>query len=224
MSLTLKCCEIPPLATKWRYRLPIGDDGSRNMALCQRKVGKLGPPRGPLCGDDSQQAAPRTATGAQSVPAPFLFFSRQETPRHSTTQQSHHKNQAAAANDTNDMDGSGMTEWNKACLPCRLVHSTCNGYLSFFSPPPPPASLFPLEIEVSRHQSCAHLFPCSDRPCKRCCALGRPDQCVNVERKKRGRPRKNPIEGEELLEKRARIEGAHTFPPYLTIYFLIYLK
>lgn len=68
-----------------------------------------------------------------------------------------------------------MTEWNKACLPCRLVHATCNG----------------------------------ERPCKRCSALGRPDHCVNVERKKRGRPRKNPIEGEELLEKRARIDGEH---------------
>merc|ERR1712000_161251 len=73
------------------------------------------------------------------------------------------------------MDGSGMTEWNKACLPCRLVHATCNG----------------------------------ERPCKRCSALGRPDHCVNVERKKRGRPRKNPIEGEELLEKRARINEEH---------------
>ncbi len=53
---------------------------------------------------------------------------------------------------------------------------------------------------------------CRERPCKRCGALGRPDHCVNVERKKRGRPRKNPIEGEELLEKRARINEGERLP------------
>lgn len=49
-----------------------------------------------------------------------------------------------------------------------------------------------------------------------------------MERKKRGRPRKNPIEGEELLEKRARINEGELLlsvpSPFFFFIFFVFRK
>eukprot|EP00761_Pharyngomonas_kirbyi_P003625 gb/GECH01003629.1/.p1 GENE.gb/GECH01003629.1/~~gb/GECH01003629.1/.p1 ORF type:complete len:748 (+),score=179.23 gb/GECH01003629.1/:1-2244(+) len=53
---------------------------------------------------------------------------------------------------------------------------------------------------------------CDDsRPCKRCVKLGIGDQCKDGESKKRGRPRKKPIESDEPLNKQMKTE--HTSSP-----------